>query len=204
MAGTGNGSEKSRRWELLAALAGTAVVVVLALVAGANRIGHLEGRLDALEEGKLAPLEEAKNSGIREIVGKKSTAIDELNTEVRKAKASAVQDISKQTKAGIGKLNKALQDGLKEVKDAKVSAIEEITATLQPFRDDKFVWSSCKDMDIGFNKSHGYDTSDWCPNGYFISQMDMNTGKKEVKKRATPHMSPIIAKVKCCKLTLAQ
>ena len=51
---------------------------------------------------------------------------------------------------------------------------------------------SCTDVQIGYDKSHGHDDSDWCPVGMFMTRMDIDGGSPEGN-------FPIVRYVRCCK-----
>jgi hypothetical protein len=55
-------------------------------------------------------------------------------------------------------------------------------------------WGSCVWNIVGAQKSHG-DKGNWCPDGYFITQFDLDGDKNY-----SAHDAPFVGRVKCCKL----
>lgn len=53
-------------------------------------------------------------------------------------------------------------------------------------------WGSCNWNSVGSDKTHHWDTSDWCSNGAYITQLDFDScdGGNDC---------PIVGRVKCCK-----
>ncbi|MDY6991936.1 MAG: hypothetical protein SVR94_04930 [Pseudomonadota bacterium] len=52
-------------------------------------------------------------------------------------------------------------------------------------------WHQCQWKTVGFDKSHHNDTSDWCPQGHFITQLDLDGGEKGGSY-------PIVHRALCC------
>lgn len=55
-------------------------------------------------------------------------------------------------------------------------------------------WGHCVWKKVGAIESHG-DRGNWCPDGYFITQFDL-----EGDKKYSAHDTPYVGRVKCCKL----
>ena len=69
----------------------------------------------------------------------------------------------------------------------RVSALEEF---LKGSREGK---EECSWRPVGYNKAHGHDQSEWCPTGFFISQIDVDSCSDGAS-------CPVIGQVRCCKV----
>ncbi|WP_143005608.1 hypothetical protein [Desulforhopalus singaporensis] len=59
-----------------------------------------------------------------------------------------------------------------------------------------YCWEKCGVYKIGYNKSHFSNQGQWCPNGYFITQLDLDGGGYGGDKMGN---YPIVGNVTCCK-----
>jgi len=56
-------------------------------------------------------------------------------------------------------------------------------------------WCDCAWHEIGYDKSHFTSLGDWCPEGTYIVQLDLDNADAEYG----PANSPIVGRVKCCR-----
>lgn len=64
------------------------------------------------------------------------------------------------------------------------------------FAGNSFAWEECSWHEVGYNKTHFPNQGDWCPDGKFITQLDIDGGGYGSKNMGN---YPIIKSVKCCK-----
>lgn len=53
------------------------------------------------------------------------------------------------------------------------------------------VWSSCKWVDVGYDKSHGADENAWCPTGAYLAKVDLEANNDSIH-------SPFVGRAFCC------
>ena len=59
-----------------------------------------------------------------------------------------------------------------------------------------FAWEDCSWHEVGYNKTHFANQGDWCPDGKFITQLDLDGGGYGSKNMGN---FPVIKSVKCCR-----
>jgi hypothetical protein len=52
-------------------------------------------------------------------------------------------------------------------------------------------WSKCEWVEVGYDKTHGADDSNWCPSGAYISKLDFDSNSDGVH-------SPYVGRASCC------
>ena len=62
----------------------------------------------------------------------------------------------------------------------------------------------CTDITIGYDRAHGHDNEQWCPDHYFITQIDIDglspdTMATSANRNNAPTNYPIIGKITCCR-----
>ena len=92
---------------------------------------------------------------------------------------------------------KDLKDGVADVGEIKAwkESIEkfQISGEMQ-----------CTDIAIGYDRAHGHDNEQWCPDHYYITQIDIDglspdTMAKDGNRNKDPNNFPIIGSVTCCR-----
>ena len=91
-----------------------------------------------------------------------------------------------------------LQGRVSSLEDAKLvewkASIEEYQSSGE---------TQCTDVEVGFDKSHGLNQDEWCPENHFITRIDLDAHNESehgpINETNNQWTFPIIGQVTCCK-----